>query len=673
MADPITREVVRNRLESILREMARTMEKTARSSTIYSGHDFSCGLFDDESSLLAMGTKTAVHIFPIYAQLKFTVDKFKGDINAGDIFILNDPYFGGSHLPDVMVAMPFFYKDELVAYVATRAHWSDVGGMSPGSISGNATTIYQEGLRIPPLKLSDRGKMNEAVRDLIMYNMRLPEARYGDLMAGIAANGVGARELGRLCDRYGKGTVRECFRELLGLTEKRIRALIRKLPKGTFIHEDYLDNDGVTLDAKKIRVAVTIGEDDITVDYTGTSPQSQGPINVSDALGRCFAAIAIKASIDPYGPLNQGFFRVLTVISPLGTMLNACPPAATGGMTEVGAASLIGIGALAQAVPKKVCAQDSSASNHQFFGGTYRKSLSHTGLFVYYEYPAPGNGATYINDGASGTRTIRSGNVDVMSLEFLESQEPVVFKRFELRKDSGGAGKRRGGLGLIRDYECSVDGHFSLVSDHAKVPLFGLFGAEPGSTCRWTVIDKGGRERPISVFESKVTNLPVKAQEVIGVRTQGGGGYGDPLEREPELVWNDVLDEYVSLEEARNIYGVIIDPLTDEIDAKATEEQRTKLKDQRLFLKAEQAGEPCYDKGLRVAYVSDKLLHEGFTNGDLAEIIKSDHPTPMRVSVQMKPELNPDRILVDKELWSLLGFSPSCNLVRLRRLRGPLY
>ena len=348
--DLITLEVVRNRLESIVREMADITLRTARSSVVYNSRDFSCGLLTINTELLAIGTSVPVHIFPTVSQVKITMDRFKGDVEPGDIFIGNDPFEGGSHLNDVLVFLPIFFEEEIVGYACNRAHWYDIGGMVPGSLSGSSREIFQEGLRIPSIRIGRNGNFDPNILRLIMRNVRVPDEATGDLWAQLASCRVGSQRVVALMERYGKGEVLKYFDEILDSTERRMRNIIRALPKGTVVHEGYVDNDGVQMERRPIKVTITIKEDSILVDYTGTAKQSLGPMNVGLAVGMHYPFVGVKSALDPKGPVNHGCFRPIETIIPEGTMLNARPPAAVAGQGELGQAAILTMVALAKLV-----------------------------------------------------------------------------------------------------------------------------------------------------------------------------------------------------------------------------------------------------------------------------------------------------------------------------------
>ena len=660
--DPVTLEVIRNRLESIVREMGDITLRTARSAVVYAGRDFSCGILSSQADLLAVGTSIPVHIFPIVWQVKNTLARFQGDVHPGDIFIGNDPYDGGTHLNDVLIFLPIFHEGEIVAYAANRAHWYDVGGMVPGSISGSSREIYQEGIRIPPIRLGQNDKLNRDIVDMILLNVRVPEESRGDILAQVASCRVAGQHIIGLIHRYGKESTLQHFDEVLDTSERRMRSFIGALPQTSVVHEGYMDNDGVETDRKRIRVRVTVEGDSLHVDYTGTALESKGPLNVGLALAHCFAFMGVKAAIDPSGPINTGCFRPIRVTAPKGTMLNASNPSPAGGMAEVGQTAIYTMVALSKLAPDHVSAEEGSGANHQNLAGTDLR-FDDPHRFIYYDYPSAGGGGRVDKDGLDFVRNLRSGNVNIQSIEVLENLFPVFFHKHELRQDSGGPGRFRGGLGGIREYRTPSDGVFSMLSDHAIVPTAGLFGGHSGALGKWEVVREGQTMNVSPTYGSKSTAFPIKAGDTLRASTFGGGGYGDPLERELSRVREDVIDGKVSAEQAWEVYGVVFDAETLEVNAEATREQRARLASEQVYLIPQRGGEPVMDGGMRVAWVNPSLVERGVADGDMAETFTSQMPNALRMRVRFRPDLPPDGLLLDSEIWDMLGITADERLL----------
>ena len=447
MIDPITLEVVREALSSIVREMRVTLVRTAYSSILYEGEDFSCVLMDRHAQIVAMsrGQDHPLHIVPISWSMKAVHERFGDDIHPGDIFLHNDPYTGGTHLNDVAMIYPMFapapggQTGELFLFPVVRAHWGDVGGMSPGSLSGRVTEIYQEGVRIPPIRIVERGRPNQAALDLIFANMRGPREREGDFRAMIGTCRKAAERVEALLGRYGHATLQACVSELLDRAEQRMRQRIRELPPGQYAYEAYLEGGHDHLEPLRVRASVTVSGDRVIVDLAGTSPQTAGPTNVGPAMAPTGAFTILKAFLDPGGEINSGAFRPLTVIAPEGTIVNARRPAPCGGMVEVKyCVESAVMGALSQAIAGKVTGDLKGGGNHCYVGGPD---------FIFYEYPAGGTGGWDGGDGNNAVRAFTESDITtIQPVEAVEQKYPLRVERCELRPDSGGAGHYRGGL-----------------------------------------------------------------------------------------------------------------------------------------------------------------------------------------------------------------------------------
>ena len=667
--DAVTLEVIRNRLDSIVREMGEITLRTARSAVMYSGRDFSCGLLDQNAQLLALGTSMPTHIFPTAWQVQQTLDRFQNDVNPGDIFIGNDPFDGGTHLNDVLIFLPVYRDGRLIAFAANRAHWSDVGGMVPGSISGSAREIYQEGLRIPPIRLGENDQISPDILELILRNVRVPDETRADIMAQVASCRIGGQRIQALTERYALDTVLDHFQEVLESSARRMRAIISKLPKTSVSHEGYMDNDGVQPEQRRIRVTITTEGDNLHVDFSGTAVQSKGPLNVSLVLAHCFALIGVKAALDPSGPINAGCFRPIRVTAPSMSMLNAKAPAAAGGMGEVGQAAIFVLVALSKLVPHQVSAEEGASGNHQNLANTDIR-VEGGRPFIYYDYPSGGGGGRSDKDGLDSVRSLRSGNGNISSIEVLENLFPIIFSRYELQQDSGGPGEFRGGLGVIREYRVPSDGTLSVLSDHAIIPPAGIFGGYSGAPSRWEVVRKDRVLEISQEFLSKVTAFPIQSNDLVSMSTPGGGGYGDPLKREPWRVRADLIDGKVSRREAERTYGVVFLSNTAEVDDLATRQRRSELKARSGFLLASCTGdEPLLDGGVRLAWVSTDLAERGVSEGDLAEVFAPQHPPALRLRLRFQPTLPRDTIGLDREALRMLEVSEGDRML-WRRLGG---
>jgi N-methylhydantoinase B len=640
---------------SIVREMEVINYRAARSPVVFSGHDLSSAILDRDGQLVACITGLAVHILPMVFQARNLLERYRDSMREGDMFIGNDPWEGSVHLNDVAVFVPVLYEGDLVALTCIRVHWPDIGGMVPGSVSGNAREIYQEGLRIPLMRLGARGTVDAEILRLLMINVRVPEEREGDLIASLNACQAGAVRLIELMRRYGKETILEIWDEILRVSERRMSGIISQLPESTLVHEGYLDNDGTTQDLLRIRATVTIRNGRILVDFTGSARQSDGPINVTLALAHCFVFMAVKAALDPKGPINSGSFRLMDVIAPEGTLLNARPPAACAGTGEVRYANNIALMALSRIVPERVLADDGSSTVHH---PLYLKDDAHSEgrQVVHYDLVGGGGGARADRDGLDFVRHIGSGNSNTPSIEVLEHRYPQLFTRHTFRQDSGGPGKFRGGLGIVRERRLLVDGVLSVLGDHSIAPLAGLEFGFPGALAKWEIV-RDGKADPVSAeFGLKVSNLPVRAGDMLRSGTNGGSGWGDPLERDPARVLDDVIDEKVSLEQAREIYGVAIERAHAGVDLASTSELRHKIK-HGVMLKAHSAPAVQFDGGARVAWVSSN--HKGEVDARkwrLAEVFRPGTRNPLRLRMHVDPALPADAVMLDEEAmrdWSI--------------------
>ena len=659
--DPITLEVDQNRIDSIVREMGNITLRTARSAVVHSGRDFSCAIFDNRGQLMTIGTSIPVHILPMVAQMKDMLRFYEDDIAPGDIFGGNDPHDGGVHLNDVQICIPMFHGDRLVGFAANRAHWTDVGGAVPGSISGKATEIFQEGLRIPSMRLGRGGRPDPDMLRFIGRNVRIPRKAIGDLMSQLASCRVAEQRVADIVALYGADVYQATLNDILNAGERRMRARIAALPDGTVSHEGYLDNDGTCEERVKIRSAVTIHGDELSVDFTGSAPQSPGCLNVGHGVAEGFAFMGVKAALDPQSTVNAGCFRPITVIAPQGSCLNANPPAACGGVGELGQAAIITMVALAGLVPDQVSAEESSSINHQNYAGI--DTRPGRGRFIFYDAVSMGCGARASKDGLDFVRTIRSGNYTMMSAEALENIFPIVFERQQLLTDSGGPGRFRGGMGLERHYRVLSDGAISVLGDHALVAPAGMSGGHRGLRTRWQAGRPEGNLPLSPKFHSKGAH-DLRAGEVVRLCTPGGGGWGDPVERYPVHVHDDVLDGKVSLAQAREAYGVAFDPVTRQVDVHETRVLRMALRAQRTTTTIERGGASALAGGMRQARAGSRAP---WRPGSVVELFVEGRPQPLTVRVVSGDDVPAGRLRLDAEAWGdlALGQDTAQAVVRL--------
>jgi len=535
MIDPITLEVLRHALAAVAEEMNADLVRTAYSPNIKERRDCSSAVFDPQGQLVAQAESIPVHLgampFSVAAVLRAI-----GDWEAGDVAVLNDPYCGGAHLPDITFVAPVFWGETLVGFVANRAHHADVGGMAPGSLPSSAKEIYQEGLRIPPLLLWRRGELNREVLDLILANVRTPHERLGDLRAQYASCQTGIRRLQELAGRYREKLLRAGMGAILDYAERRMRAALAQLPPGTAEFVDYLDDDGIGTEPLPIRARVTVGSGQIEVDFAGTAPQAAGPVNAVFAVTASAVYYTVRAVADPTIPPNAGCYRPIAIRAPEGSLVNPRPPAPVGGGNLETSQRIVDVllGALAQLVPERVVAACQGTMNNVALGGLDPR----TGKpYAFYETIAGGLGARPFADGIDGVHSHMTNTLNT-PIEALELAYPLRVLCYEFVPGSGGPGKYRGGLGLRRDL--TPLGHVarvSLLTDRRRTRPYGLAGGQPGAPGKNLLIREGKEiELP-----GKLT-LELHPGEVLSIRTPGGGGYGDPAERDPKAQARDELE-----------------------------------------------------------------------------------------------------------------------------------
>jgi N-methylhydantoinase B len=574
--DPITLEVIGEALSSIVREMRITLVRTAYSSILYEGEDFSCVLMDGDAQIVAMsrGQDHPLHIVPIAWSMRAVRDRFGDDIHEGDVFLHNDPYTGGTHLNDVAMIYPMFAGGDLFLFPVVRAHWGDVGGMSPGSLSGRVTEIYQEGVRIPPIRVYERGRPNQAALELIFANVRGPEEREGDFRAMLGTCRKAAERVDALLARYGRTTLQAAIGELLDRAEQRMRRRIRELPPGRYAYEAYLEGGRERLEPLRVRATVTVEAESVTVDLTGTAPQTAGPTNVGPAMAPTGAFTILKSFLDPGGEINSGAFRPLRVQAPEGTVVNARRPAPCGGMVEVKyCVESAVMGALAHAVAGKVTGDLKGGGNHCYVGGP---SPDGRGTFIFYEYPAAGTGAFEGGDGNNTVRAFTESDITtIQPVEAIEQKYPLRVERCALRVDSGGDGRWRGGLGLVREVRVlAPHALLSVLAEKGVLPPYGVCGGAAGAPNRFYV-RRGELAIEPSPLPGKVSGFPLEVGDLVIMESSGGGGYGDPLERDPTRVARDVVDGVISRATAAAAYGVVLHG--EAVEEAATRERRRGL------------------------------------------------------------------------------------------------
>jgi N-methylhydantoinase B/oxoprolinase/acetone carboxylase alpha subunit len=510
--DPAALQVLIARLRGIADEMGAVLRRAAYSPNIKERADCSAALFTADGELLVQAEHIPVHLGSMPAAVRAALDAVGDDAGPGDQIVLNDPFAGGTHLNDVTLVAPVFVHDELVAWVANRAHHADLGGMAPGSMPPDAVEIHQEGLRVPPVLLSP------GVAELFVASSRAPDERRGDLAAQRGANVVGARRLATAIERLGST---EALREIVDYGERRMHAALRAVPDGSWTFDDVLDSAGprpTQQSPTRVVVTVTIDGETATFDFTGTDPQRPGNVNAVEAVTVSAVAFALRAAIDPTLPANGGAMRPVRVVAPAGTVVAALPPVAVGaGNVEVSQrVADVCLGALAAALPDRVGAAGQGTMNNVLIGGAG---------WVYYETIGGGQGGRPWRAGMSGVHTAMTNTLDT-PVEALERGLPLRVRRYGLRSASGGAGLHPGGDGIERELEMLQDAVVSLVTERRVSRPWGLAGGGPGATGENHVLP-AGVEANATALPDKVT-IELSAGDVVRVRTPGGGGYGTP-------------------------------------------------------------------------------------------------------------------------------------------------
>ncbi|NWG04973.1 MAG: hydantoinase B/oxoprolinase family protein [Syntrophaceae bacterium] len=568
-ADSVTMQVIRYGLEAIADDMGYHLMRMGRTTIVKEIMDINCAVLDSVGGILAQAHLCPLMMFSLpttAAKMLKQVEKFE----EGDVIICNDPYLGGQHLLDMQFFSPVFFEGELIAFVANIAHQLDMGGAVPGGVAGGLTEIYQEGLRIPFVKLYRQGKEDHQLFDIISRNIRIPEKTMEDFRAQAATTLGGVRRVKELISKYGLKTFKEVTSMLLDYGEAIARQAIKAMPDGTYIGVDDIDDDGYSDDPFKVQVNVHIHGDRMKVDFKGTSPQAKGNINCPISCTQAGVFYTMVGIIDPYMVVNSGTFRPIQVESEEGLITNPRPPAGVTArsqtMTKITEAMLK---AMSQVVPNRVVAGSHGQACTCSFTGIHPETGRQ---FSYIEIQGGGAGARPDKDGPDG-QDLHLGRFMNTPIEAAELENPVIIERYEFIQDSGGAGKFRGGLSLRRDIRFLTDVTWARYSDRQKFAPQGLFGGKEGT--KGELILNPGMKNEQKQKSKGVNQL--KTDDILSIRLPGSGGYGPPWERDPERVRWDVLNGKVSLDSARRDYLVLLnDDLT--IDEKGTESLRAEMK-----------------------------------------------------------------------------------------------
>jgi N-methylhydantoinase B len=612
-------ELIRESLVAVVNEMRANIIHSSYAAIIYEGHDFSCALMSADGRQVAQGLADhPIHIFAVPYSTREVVKAFKDDIHEGDLFLHNDPYTGGTHLNDVLLLQPVFNEGKLALFAAMRCHWNDVGGMTPGSLSGRVKEIYQEGIRITPTRICEKGVMNQAVLDVLFNNMRGPEERIGDFNAMLGTGRKAAEHLQRLFERFGGDALIDGVEALIDRSERQMRSRITDCPDGDYFAEGYIESDGSNPDPLVVRLKLTVAGDSIDADFTGTSAQTNGPTNCGPAMAFNAVGTIIKAFLDPKTPINNGSFNPISVTAPEKSFINARETAPCGGMAEVKfLIDSVVAAAMGQVVPEMTVGDLKGGANHIHIAGPREDG----GTYIHYEWPAGGTGASVGVDGSNAVRSYNEGDFNsIQSVETVESQYPLRVERCEIRTGACGDGANRGGFGLRRELRVLDEtAMLSVLSEKNVIPPYGVAGGSNGAANRF-VVERDGEVIQPSDVPGKVSGFALVTGDIVREETAGGGGFGDPLTRDPALVAGDVDLEYLTAVQAEARYGVVF-AADGTVDAAATSAKRKGLAGARESVTLEIANEDDIDGPRRRIAVPSTLANNlGISEGDLVEL-----------------------------------------------------
>ena len=566
--DPVTLEIIWGKLQAAADEMGMVLARSSMSPVIYEVLDFACGVCDDKAQLVAQTNGITVFTGTFHGHVRTIIDKFGERMRPGDIYMANDPFTGGTHLSDVGIIKPIFVDGELLAFGIAVAHWTEIGGSVPGSLSPVATEIYHEGLRFPGLRIYREGERQEDLFDLIAANVRLPKMTVGDLNAEVAAVRIADARIQEMCEKYGGAIVRKSFEHLMSQSEKVSRAAIEALPDGLYKANDLVDGDGFSDAQIPVQIEVRIEGDHIEFDFTGTSAQRKGPLNCSRGALLSAVKTVFKALVDPQAPANDGWFRPISVVIPDGTIFSATFPQSVGWYFEMtGQVSELVWMAMAPLAPERFSVGSFMSLCATFFYGNDPRSDDQ---FVLVEPHMGGWGASHDQDGTSALVGTSDGDTYNYSIELLEAKFPIRCNRYAMNVEAGvGKGRYRGGFGLVREYQMMADDSHVYASLGRSIERpWGLAGGGTGS-CNYMEVTQSGN----SWRGARVPATELAKGDVILTVTGGGGGYGDAFQRKPEAVRGDILDGFLTADAARDDYGVVVSE-DGVIDFAATEELR---------------------------------------------------------------------------------------------------
>ena len=652
-------ELIRESLVAVVNEMRANIIHSSYAAIIYEGHDFSCALMSADGRQVAQGLADhPIHIFAVPYSTREVVKVFKDDIHEGDLFLHNDPYTGGTHLNDVLLLHPIFHDGKLALFAAMRCHWNDVGGMTPGSLSGRVKEIYQEGIRITPTRICEKGVMNQAFLDAMFNNMRGPEERIGDFNAMLGTGRKAAEHIQRLFQRFGGEGLLEGVETLIERSERQMRSRIADCPDGDYFSEGYIESDGSNPDPLVVKLKLTIDGDSIQADFTGTSAQTNGPTNCGPAMAFNAVGTIVKAFLDPKTPINNGSFNPISVTAPEKSFINARETAPCGGMAEVKfLIDSVVAAAMGQVVPEMSVGDLKGGANHIHIAGPREDG----GTYIHYEWPAGGTGASAGVDGSNAVRSYNEGDFNsIQSAETVESQYPLRVERCEVRNGGCGDGANRGGFGLRRDIKVLDEtAMLSVLSEKNVIPPYGVAGGGNGAANRFVVVRNGKVIQPSDV-PGKVSGFALQAGDLVREETAGGGGFGDPLIRDPELVAEDVRLDYLTAEQAGARYGVVFES-DGGVDAVSTSARRLNLASERVTATLEISNEDDIDGPRRRISVPSALANDlNIVDGDLVEL-RGKAVAPLRGWARVEDSAN-SIISLGPTGMRLLGANPGDQL-----------
>ncbi|MDP7619701.1 MAG: hydantoinase B/oxoprolinase family protein [Dehalococcoidia bacterium] len=665
--DPIKIEVIHNALISFIKEMRHSIIRTSFGPSLRERHDFSCALQAPDGELVAIYQDNPPHIVPTVYAVHGVLGRFGDDIHPGDIILINDPYILGGHMNDVTHLYPIFAAGRLILWIVIRLHYTDIGGMAPGSITPDSTDVYQEGIRIPAVKAYQAGEPNDAFLDAFFANVRMPEERKADFMSLVASFWTSEKRLRDILDTHGTDSVIMCGEIVRDRAERRMRDAIAKLPDGDYAYELNLDSDGIKGRWIPLRVTVRVEGDSMTVDFSESAPSVVGPMNGSEATAACAAFVAVKGVLDPTPDVNGGSFRPVRVVTRAGTLFQALPPAPTCGAQDLmHRATSVVLGALAPAVPANALGDHCGPGHHYMPGWDPETGRP----FIMYDSPIGGTGAVQEHDGDDVLAGFERGDHGrIMPMEVHETEFPFLAEFNELRGDSGGAGKQRGGLGVRRGWRMvRGSGTVTDMAEPSFTPYHGLLGAHGGAANTTLVVRDDAVLAP-AAEAGKVVRFPIQEGDLVQILKWGGGGYGDPLDRDPRAVLDDVAQEYVSPYAARELYGVVISD--GAVDEEATGRSREQLRAQRVYLTVAAVDQDTISDDTRLWHLAPEVAGRlTVEEGDAIECV-APGTAPLRGRARICPGQPAEHLPTGPFALQVFRIRPG-DRVWVRKLNNPM-